>query len=58
MKSFKFWKKLNCIIKSKEPMKSAREMVESGNMSSEELAWALVTLATLPIAMLDLLEKQ
>lgn len=57
METFKFWKKLNCIIKSKEPMKSAQVMVKSGNMTSEELAWALVTLATLPIAMLDLLEK-
>lgn len=53
----KFWKKLNCIVKSGKPMDEALRMLDRDEITKEEMAWALSTLAVLPIAMLDNLKR-
>lgn len=53
-----FWKKLNRVVKSGDPMKRAGQMLDSGEISREEASWALAALATLPLAMIDAMEKK
>ncbi len=53
----KFWKKLNSIVKSGKPMDEALRMLDRDEITKEEMAWALSTLAVLPIAMLDNLKR-
>lgn len=52
----KLWKKLNVIVKSGKPLEEAMRMIDRNEISREELAWALSTLAVLPIAMLKTLD--
>ncbi|MBR4407824.1 MAG: hypothetical protein IKT27_05875 [Clostridia bacterium] len=58
MDILQFWKKLNAIVKTRTPMDSARKMVESGEITKEEVSWALAALATLPITMLETLSDK
>lgn len=58
MDILQFWKKLNAIVKTRTPMDSARKMVESGEITKEEVSWALAALATLPITMLETLSEK
>lgn len=58
MDILQFWKKLNVIVKTRTPMDSARKMVESGEITKEEVSWALAALATLPITMLETLSDK
>lgn len=53
-----FWKKLNSIVKTGEPLEAARKMVESGEVTQEEIAWALAALATLPISMFEVMQEK
>lgn len=53
----KFWKKLNGIVKSGKPMDEALRMLDRDEITREEMAWALSTLAVLPIAMLETLNR-
>ena len=58
MDILQFWKKLNAIVKTRTPMDAARKMVESGEITKEEVSWALAALATLPITMLETLSEK
>lgn len=55
MDTFKLWKKLNLLPKSGEPLKKAKEMLDTGYITVDEAAWALTAMAMLPIAMMDVL---
>lgn len=58
MNTLKLWKKLNTLVKTRTPMKTARKMVESGEITQEEIAWALAALATLPISMFEVMQEK
>jgi len=58
MDAFKFWKKLNAVVKTRTPMDSARKMVDNGEITKDEISWALTALATLPMAMIDTLKDR
>lgn len=58
MDILQFWKKLNAVVMTRTPMDAARKMVESGEITKEEVSWALAALATLPITMLETLGKE
>ena len=57
MNTFKLWKKLNGLVKTKDPMQAARKMLEDGSITTDEAAWALSALATLPLTMIEFMEK-
>ena len=57
METLAFWKKLNTLVKSGTPMEEARRMLDRGDITRDEIAWALSALASLPIAMMDVLSK-
>ena len=58
MNTLKLWNKLNTIVKTGTPTKTARKMVESGEITQEEISWALAALATLPISMLEVMQEK
>lgn len=58
LETLKLWKKLNGLVKSGKPMESAKAMLENGQITLEEAAWALSALALLPISMIEMLEKE
>lgn len=58
MNTLKLWKKLNTIVKTGTPTKTARKMVESGEIDHEEIAWALAALATLPLSMFEVMQEK
>lgn len=58
MNTLKFWKKLNSIVKSGTPMDAAKSMVESGEITKDEITWAITALATLPIVMLETMQQK
>lgn len=58
MDTLKFWKKLNAVVRTGKPMESAKKMVESGELSVEELSWAVAALATLPITMFETMHQK
>ena len=58
MDILQFWKKLNAVVMTRTPMDAARKMVESGEITKEEVSWALAALATLPITMLETLSDK
>ncbi len=58
MNTLKFWKKLNSIVKSGTPTAAAKAMVESGEITKDEITWAITALATLPIVMLETMQQK
>lgn len=58
MDTLKLWKKLNALVKTRTPVKTARKMVESGEITKEEISWALAALATLPITMFETMQEK
>lgn len=58
METFAFWKKLNAMVKSGSPLEEAGRMIDRGDVTRDEIAWALYTLATLPLAMMDVLNRK
>ena len=58
MDILQFWKKLNAVVMTRTTMDAARKMVESGEITKEEVSWALAALATLPITMLETLGEK
>ena len=48
---------MNGIVKSGKPMDEALRMLDRDEITREEMAWALSTLAVLPIAMLETLNR-
>ena len=56
MNTLKFWKKLNAIVKTGSPLEAARKMIDTEEITKDEIAWAIAALATLPLAMLETLE--
>ena len=56
MDTLKLWKKLNGLVKTRKPIKTAKKMLQDGRITLDEASWALAALATLPISMIDVLE--
>ena len=50
------WEKLKRIPKSENPTDEARKMISSGELSQDEVAWAVATTAMMPILILKTLE--
>lgn len=57
MDTLKLWKKLKNIPKAREPMKEAMRMIDSGELDREEVAWAVSSMAMMPIIILRTLEQ-
>ena len=58
MDTLKLWKKLNGLVKTKDPMQAAKTMLENGTITTDEASWALAALATLPLSMIEFMEKK
>ena len=58
MDTLKLWKKLNAIVRTGKPMESAKKMIESGELSVEEISWVVASLAILPITMFETLREK
>lgn len=57
MDTLRLWEKLKRIPKSEHPTETAREMVTSGELTQDEIAWAVATTAMMPIILLKTLEN-
>lgn len=49
---------MNAIVKTGTPLEAAHRMVDSGEITRDEIAWAVTTLALLPIKMMEVLDKK
>lgn len=58
MDTYNLWKKLNAIVKTGTPLAAAHRMVDSGEITRDEIAWVVTTLALLPIRMMEVLDKK
>lgn len=58
MDTFDFWKKLHGLVKTRKPIKTAKKMLQDGRITLDEASWALAALATLPISMIEFMEKK
>lgn len=56
MDTLRLWEKLKRIPKSEHPTETARKMVASGELTEDEIAWAVATTAMMPIILLKTLE--
>lgn len=56
MDTLKLWEKLKRIPKAERPTDTAREMIASGELTPEEVAWAVATTAMMPVLILKTLE--
>lgn len=57
MDTLKLWEKFKNIPKAPDPLKKAREMVTSGELTEDEVAWAVMSIAMMPIIILKTLEN-
>ena len=57
MDVLKLWEKLKNIPKADEPMKEAMRMIDSGELDREEVAWAVASMAMMPIIILRTMEQ-
>lgn len=56
MDTLKLWEKLKRIPKAERQTETAREMIASGELTPEEVAWAVATTAMMPVLILKTLE--
>lgn len=56
MDVLKLWEKLKVIPKAPDPMAEASRMVRSGELTHEEVAWAVSSMAMMPIIILKTME--
>lgn len=56
MDTLRLWEKLKSIPKAENPTEKAREMVVSGELTTDEVAWAVTATAMMPIIILKPLE--
>lgn len=52
MDVLKLWEKLKKIPKAQDPNAEAMKMVESGELSKDEVAWVVASMAMMPIIIL------
>jgi hypothetical protein len=51
------WTKLNYIASSKNPLDTAKKMLATAELTEDEAAWAVATLAMLPVALINSLQE-
>lgn len=57
MDVLKLWEKLKAIPKAPDPMMEAMRMIDSGELDKEEVAWAVSSMAMMPITILRTMEQ-
>ena len=51
------WEKLKKIPKAEDPTMEAMRMIDSGELEKEEIAWAVASMAMMPIIILRTMEQ-